>query len=69
MSDKKMHNRPFQTPDEVASEWNVSPDHVRRLCRTGRVAGALLIGTIWRIPIDAKLEYERLHRVAPRQAA
>jgi hypothetical protein len=69
MPDKKMNNRPFQTPSEIAGEWNVSPDHVRRLCRTGRIAGALLIGTIWRIPVDAKLEYERLHRGPSKQAA
>ena len=69
MTSSKMDDRPFQTPDEVAGEWNVSPDHVRRLCRSGRIAGALLIGTIWRIPVDAKLNYERLRRVCPRRAA
>jgi excisionase family DNA binding protein len=44
---------------EVAAPWNVSPDHVRQLLRSGVLRGVRITPKLWRIPFDAILECEQ----------
>ena len=41
-------------PEEAAKAWNISPRQVQRLCKDGRVEGAVKFGTTWAIPKDAR---------------
>jgi excisionase family DNA binding protein len=47
------------TADQVATFWAVSPETVRLLCREGKLPGAFLVGSQWRIPKAGVLDYER----------
>ena len=38
---------------EIAEKWGVSPILIRRLCRQGRISGAVCKDGVWRIPEDA----------------
>lgn len=43
----------YCTVAEMAKKWNLSDRSVRNYCATGRIAGAVLKGKTWYIPIDA----------------
>lgn len=42
----------YATIAEVAREYRVSDDHIRRMCVDGRLP-AVRVGTVWRIPRHA----------------
>lgn len=44
----------FKTTKEAASEWKITPRRVQVLCNENRINGAVKIGGVWLIPIDAK---------------
>lgn len=44
----------YLSPEQVANRWNVSSRLVRKLCRDGRIEGAIQKGRFWLIPQDAK---------------
>ena len=48
--------RPY-TLDGLAERWECSGTHVRRLCAAGKLRH-FRIGSLYRIPVDAVLEYE-----------
>ena len=37
----------------IAEKWGVSSSLIRRLCRQGRISGAVCKDGVWRIPEDA----------------
>jgi len=41
-------------PEEAAKLWNISTRQVQRLCKDGRVEGAVKFGTSWAIPKEVK---------------
>ena len=43
----------YLSAKEIAEKWGVSPILVRRLCRQGRVPGAVCKNGVWHIPEDA----------------
>jgi hypothetical protein len=55
----------YVSPAEVAAAWGVSPEAVRRLCRLGKVPGAVLIAERpgpgatkrWHIPREQAEKY------------
>lgn len=49
----------YLTPQQVAEQWQCSPEHVQRLCRSGALAAWRLSG--WRITPAAVEAYERAH--------
>lgn len=44
----------YLTTAEVAKRWNISQRRVSILCKDGRIAGAVLRGNMWFVPIDAQ---------------
>lgn len=44
----------YLSVQEVAKLWHLSERSVRNYCAQGRVSGAILVGKIWMIPVDAK---------------
>lgn len=48
----------FLTPADVATRWQCSPGHVRRLCRSGALV-AMRLGADWRIAVGAVEAYEQ----------
>ncbi|MDY0871117.1 excisionase family DNA-binding protein [Dongia rigui] len=48
--------RPF-TLDGLAERWECSGSHVRKLCAAGKLRH-FRIGSLYRIPVDAVLEFE-----------
>jgi excisionase family DNA binding protein len=48
--------RPY-TLDGLAERWECSGSHVRKLCVAGKLRH-FRIGSLYRIPVDAMLEYE-----------
>ncbi|MGI6359429.1 MAG: Fic family protein [Acholeplasmatales bacterium] len=44
----------YLSVQEVAKLWHLSERSVRNYCAQGRVSGAMLVGKIWMIPVDAK---------------
>jgi excisionase family DNA binding protein len=48
----------YLTSQEVAEALRVPETRIRKLCREGRMPGALRIGKSWRIPADI---FEQLH--------
>ena len=49
----------YLTIAEVAQEVNLSQNHVTRLCREGKFAGAVKVGRAWLIPIEAVESYSK----------
>lgn len=47
-------DKKYLTSSEIAEKWGVSERSVRNYCNESRVDGAVLIGKIWNIPIDAE---------------
>lgn len=47
-------DKKYLTSSEIAEKWGISERSVRNYCNEGRVDGAVLIGKIWNIPIDAE---------------
>lgn len=45
-----MQDKPFYSPEEVATYYDVTAETIRRLCREGKIPGATQIGKQWRIP-------------------
>ena len=43
----------YQTIEEAAAKWGVTPRQVRSYCAKGRIGGAMLDGKSWLIPADA----------------
>ena len=40
-------------PEEAAKLWNVSVRQIQRLCKEGRIEGAIRFRNLWAIPKDA----------------
>lgn len=45
----------YETVEEKAAEWNLTPRHVQYLCRTGKIKGALKRAGSWFIPNDTPI--------------
>jgi excisionase family DNA binding protein len=45
-----MQDKPFYSPEEVAEYYDVTAETIRRLCREGKIPGAIQVGKQWRIP-------------------
>ena len=43
----------YYGPEEAAEAWNVSKRQIQRLCKEGRIEGAIMFRNIWAIPKDA----------------
>jgi hypothetical protein len=43
----------YLTSEEIAQKWDISSRRVTKLCREGRLEGAIQKGGIWLIPADA----------------
>ena len=56
------------TAQDVAARWSCSPSHVRRLARSGRLAG-MRLGTDWRFSLAAVEAYEAGNTSGPAVAA
>ena len=39
---------------EVAEKWGISKRRIQTLCSEDRISGAVRIGNMWAIPVDAK---------------
>ena len=48
MSDKPASA--YVSPEEAATYFGVDVEHIRRLCREGKIPGARKLGNLWRIP-------------------
>lgn len=48
----KIYKYKFETVEDKAAEWNVTPRHVQYLCRTGKIKGAVKRAGSWFIPDD-----------------
>lgn len=44
----------YLTSAECAEKWNISQRRVAIYCKAGRIAGAVMRGRMWMIPLDAK---------------
>jgi DNA adenine methylase len=44
----------YLTTAECAKKWNISQRRVAIYCKEGRIAGAVLKGSIWLIPWDTQ---------------
>ena len=44
----------FLTTSEIAEKWDITRRRVSKLCREGRIKGAVLKGNTWLIPSDAQ---------------
>jgi len=40
----------YVSPEEAAAYFDIDVEHMRRLCREGKVPGARKLGNLWRIP-------------------
>ncbi len=40
----------YVSPEDAARFFDVDVEHIRRLCREGKIPGARKIGNLWRIP-------------------
>ncbi len=47
---RRLPDKAYYTPEEVASYLDVTPDTIRDLCRKGEIRGARQVGRQWRIP-------------------
>lgn len=47
-----MQKKPYYSPEEVADYYDVNPETIRRMCRSGQIPGAKQIGRQWRIPSE-----------------
>ena len=43
----------FMSAKEASDKWGVSKRRVQVLCAEGRIDGAMKVGTIWVIPLNA----------------
>jgi excisionase family DNA binding protein len=50
----------YLTPRQLATQWQCSASHVRRLCRRGELQ-AMRLGSDWRISAEAAAAYEAAH--------
>ncbi len=57
-----MQDKPFYSPEEVAEYYDVTAETIRRLCREGKIPGAIQVGKQWRIP----REYLQRQRTIPK---
>ena len=58
----------FISVAELAKRWQITERSVRKYCRDGRVAGAILVGKTWKIPEDAmKPERKEKSKQIPRR--
>lgn len=39
---------------QTAEKWGLSPRRINVLCSTGRIEGAIKIGSYWAVPADAE---------------
>lgn len=45
----------YETVEEKAAKWNLTPRHVQHLCRTGKIEGAIKRAGSWFIPDDTPI--------------
>lgn len=57
MAEPAFPPRPF-TPETLAERWDCSPEHVRTLCKQGRLRSFKIGRGLYRVPPDAVTEYE-----------
>jgi len=43
----------YITTKEVSEKWGITTRRVTKLCKEGRIDGALMMGNIWVIPKDS----------------
>ena len=67
MSDPVLPPVPF-TPETLAERWDCSPEHVRTLCKQGRLRSFKIGRGMYRIPIDAVAEFESPKTIETRNA-
>ena len=56
-----MQDKPYYSPEEVATYYDVTADTIRRLCREGKIPGAKQIGKQWRIPAKFLQDTPSIH--------
>jgi len=44
----------FMSAKETAEKWNISQRRVALLCSENRIPGAIMVGSMWIIPTNAK---------------
>ena len=44
----------YMTAKEAAQKWDITVRRVQVLCAQGRIQGAMRLGNMWVLPIDAK---------------
>ena len=48
----------YLTTKELSEIWKITPRRVQMYCKEGRINGAMLKGSIWLIPKDAKKPHD-----------
>ena len=51
------------TIKEAAAVWQITERRVNKLCKTGRIAGAMKKGKCWFIPDDAQKPIDKRTRI------
>ncbi|MBQ8902160.1 MAG: Fic family protein [Bacilli bacterium] len=49
----------YMTTQEAVKKWNISERRIRQLLQDGRIEGAIKIGNVWNIPIDANKPFDK----------
>lgn len=57
----------YLTTSEVANKWGISQRRVSKLCKEGRVQGAILKGKTWLVPNNAPKPDDQRHRLSSEQ--
>lgn len=52
----------YMTSSDAAKLWNISQRRVQDYCKTGKIKGALLLGSRWLIPKAAIKPIEKVGR-------
>ena len=44
----------YMTISEASAKWGIGHRRISKLCKEGRIDGAMLFGCIWAIPVSAQ---------------
>ena len=58
---RRLPDKAYYSPEEVADYLDVTPDTIRKLCRAGEIQGARQVGRQWRIPRSYLEEQPTIH--------
>lgn len=50
------------TTKELAEKWSISRRRISKLCREGRIEGAILKGKTWLVPADVEKPKDQRRR-------